>query len=89
MRGKQAHPTREGLDQVSADRAELYRCHPQSRLWVPILVQPLAVNDDILEEADIEIAVLGLKGGIAGDLLGMIMKDLKGWLQEAKCERDK
>ena len=38
IRGKQSHPTREGLDQDSADRAELYRCWPLARLRVPILV---------------------------------------------------
>ena len=79
MRVKQAHPTREGLDQVSEDRAELYRCIPPARLWVPILVHPSVVNDDIPEEADIGIEVLGLKGGRAGGPLVMRVKDLKGW----------
>ena len=45
---------------------ELYRCRPPARLWVPILVHPLEVNDDIPEESEIEIAVLGLKDGRAG-----------------------
>ena len=49
VRGKQTHPTREGLDQGSADRAELYMCRPPAILQVPILVQPPAVNDDIPE----------------------------------------
>ena len=40
--GKHVHPTREGLDQESKVRAELYRCWPPARLKVPILdgVQP-------------------------------------------------
>ena len=39
--------TREGLDQVLADRAELYICRPSEGLRVPLLVQPAAVNNDI------------------------------------------
>ena len=66
MRGKRAHPTREGLDLVSVDRAEIYRCWPPVRLQVPILVQPLAVNDYIPSEAEIYMVVLGLKVGILG-----------------------
>ena len=79
MREKQAHPTKEGLDQVSADREELYICCPPERLWVPILVQPSEVNDEIPQEEDIEIAVLGLKGRRAGGMSGMHAKDLKKW----------
>ena len=88
MRGKQAPPTREGLDQVSADKAELYRCYPPTRICVPILVHPLVVNDYIPEESEIVIAVLGLKVGRAWGPLGMRMKDLKGWQQEAKSKKD-
>ena len=86
MRGEQAHPTRDGLDQVSADREELYRCQPPAILRFPILVQLSAVNDDIPEEAEIEMAVRGLKGGREGVLLGIRAEDLKRWRQEAKRE---
>ena len=64
--GKQAHPTREGLDQESAVRVELYRLRPPARLKVPILVQPAEVNDDVPTEAEGELAVRGIKGGRAG-----------------------
>ena len=53
VRGRQDHPTREGLDQVSVDREELYRCRLPEGLQVPLLVQPLAVNNDIPTEAEI------------------------------------
>ena len=53
VRVKQAHPTREGLDEVSADRVEIYKCLPPEVLWVPLLVQPLDVNDSIPSEAEI------------------------------------
>ena len=75
--GKQAHPTREGLDQESMERAELYRCWPPARLWVPILVQPAVVNYDIAEESEIDMAVRGMKVGKAGGLLGMRADYLK------------
>ena len=35
-------------------------------MWFPILMQLAAVNDDIPAEADIEMAVCGLKVGRAG-----------------------
>ena len=67
-RCKEARPTREGLDQVSADRAELYRCRPPEGLWVPLLLQPSVVSDDIPSEAEIEMAVKRLKVRRAGGL---------------------
>ena len=81
MRGKQSHPNREGLDQESAERAELYRLWPPARLQVPILVHSAAVNDEIPEEAEIEMAVRGLKGGKEGGPSGMRAEDQKGWRQ--------
>ena len=88
MRGRQDHPTREGLDQVSADRAELYICRLPEVIQVFLLVQPLAVNDDIPTETEIEMAVLGLKRGRAGVPPGMLLEYLQGWLKEAKTEKD-
>ena len=46
------------------------------------------VNDEIIEEAEIEISVLCLKGGISGGLPGMHAKDLEGWQQKSKREKD-
>ena len=74
----------EVLDQESEDRAELYRCRPLVRIKVPILVQPVAVNNDIPAEEEIELAVWGMKCGRAGGLLVMRAEDLKGWRKEAK-----
>ena len=88
VRGRQAHPTREGLVQVSADRAEIYIYWTSEGLRVPLLVQPAAVNDDIPAEAEIEMLMQGLKSGRAGVPSGMCTDDLKGWLREAKCKKD-
>ena len=53
VRGRQAHPTREGLYQVSADRADLYICWTPEGLRAPLLVHPEDINYDIPSEADI------------------------------------
>ena len=53
---------------MSADRAELYRCRPPEGLWVPLLLQPSVVSDDIPSEAEIEMAVKRLKVRRAGGL---------------------
>ena len=79
VRGKQAHPTREGLNQEFVERVELYRCRPPARIWLPILVHLVVVNNDIMVEVYIEMVVQGIKGGRSGGASGMIAEDLKGW----------
>ena len=88
VRVKHAHPTREGLDQDLAVRSELYRFRPPTRLKVTILVQQTEVNDDVPTEAEVELAVWGLKGGRAGGPSGMREEDLKGWRKETKWKKD-
>ena len=66
VRGRQAHPTKEGMDQVSEYRAEIYICWPPEGLQNPLLVHQEAVNNDILAEAENEMAVRGLKEGRSG-----------------------
>ena len=87
MQGNQVHPTREGLDQESAVRVELYICRTLKRLKVPILVQMAAVNDEVPTEAEVDLSVRELKGGRAGGPSGIRTEDLKGWRKEAKQER--
>ena len=48
----------------------------------------MAVNYDIPAEADIEMTVIGLKGGRVRGLLGMRAEDMKEWLREDKREKD-
>ena len=86
-RGKQSHPTREGLNKQLAVRAELYICRPPTRIKVPILVQPEAVKDDVLTEAESELAVQGMKFVRAGGPFRMIAEDLKEWRNEDKREK--
>ena len=84
---KGSHPFREGLDQVTTERVEIYRCRLPEGLWVILLVQLEEVDDGIPSEAEIELAVRGLKRGRASGLSGMHTEDLKGWLQEYNCNK--
>ena len=51
-------------------------------------MQPAAINDDIMTEADIDLVVWGMKGGGSGGPSGMRAEDLKGWRKEANHEKD-
>ena len=76
------------MDQESAFRAELYRCWISTRLKVPILVQLTEVNGGVSTEAEVKLAVRGLKGRRSGGLSGMREEDLKGWRKRAKQEKE-
>ena len=65
-------------------RLELYRCWPPARIKVPILVQPAAVNNGAPTEAEVKMAVWGLKRGRKGGPSGMREEDLKGCRKESK-----
>ena len=53
-----------------------------------MLVQLSAVNNDIPVEAEIEIVVQGMKGGIEGGPSGMREEELKGWRKKSKREKE-
>ena len=73
----------EALYQVSTEREELYICRLMEGLRVPLLVQPVYIEDGVPTESDIAVKVRVLKGGRSGGLPGMSAEDLKGWLREA------
>ena len=64
--GFQAQPSREHMDSIATERADLYRCSPHEGLWVPILVTLAAVEDNILGEEEVAQAVRSLKRGRSG-----------------------
>ena len=70
------------------ERVYLYRCSIPEGLRVTTLVTPVAVDDKITSEAEIEQAVRDLKKGRAIRPSGMSVEDLKGCLQEATQERN-
>ena len=45
------------------------------------------VSDEVPTEAEVDMAVQGLRTGRAGGPSGMILGYLKGWLKEAKWEK--
>ena len=59
--GRQAPPYMKGLDQVTMERAELYRCRLLEGLCLPLLVGPAEVDDGITSEAEIDSEMRGLK----------------------------
>ena len=80
MRGVQAPPTMEALDEVTVERSELYRCRPLEVLRVPLLVRQVGIEDGIPTEAELAEVARELKGGRSGGPLGMRIEDFKGWL---------
>ena len=77
VRGINPPTTRYVLDQVSAERADIYRCRPTEGLQVPLLVRQFDIEYGIPTEAEVEASVRVLKGGRKGVLSGMHAEDLK------------
>ena len=86
--GGQSPPSREHLNRIAMERADIYRCIPPEGLRVSIIMMPAAVDDGLLEEANIDQSVRGLKGGRAGSLSGIQAYDLKRWLRETSLEKN-
>ena len=78
MSGQKTPSTKEALDEVSKERAELYMWRPPEGLRVPLLVRESDIEDGISTEAEVAAAVRGLKGGRAEGLPGMRTEYLKG-----------
>ena len=64
--GAQAPPTTEEIDDITAERVELYRCRKPEGPKFPLLVQKSDIKDRIPTEAEVAEAVQGLKGVRAG-----------------------
>ena len=84
----QTPPSTEALDQVSTDRADLYRCRTPEGLRVPLLVCQSDIKDGLTTEAEVSVPVRVLEGSIAGGPPGMRTEDLKGWIMEATCKKE-
>ena len=57
----QAPPTTEALDEVTVERAELYRRRPPEGLKFQLLVRQADIEEGIPTEAEVAEAVRGLK----------------------------
>ena len=62
---------REGLEQITIEREDIYRCRSLEGLRSPNLVTPVMEDNRITLEAEIEQAVRDLKRGRAGGLYSM------------------
>ena len=82
MKVRDPPQTREALEKVTTERADIYICRPLEGMRVPLMVQSAEVDDGIPLELEIELAVRSLKGGRAGGLLIMCAEDMKGCQQE-------
>ena len=78
MKVREPPQTREALEKVTTERADIYICRPLEGMRVPLMVQSAEVDDGIPLEVDIELAVQVLKRGRTGGILSMCAEDLKG-----------
>ena len=69
------------MDYIATEREKLYRFRHPEGLQVPIMLTPVAVDNGVLEESELERAVRCLKGGRPGGPSGIQAEDLNGWLR--------
>ena len=86
--GSPSYPTREGLEQTSTPREDLYRWQPLGGEPIPILVQPVSIAEGPLEGEEITAEVRKIRTGRAGGPSGMKAEHHKTWLREATREKD-
>ena len=73
-------PARATLEQITAERVNLYIYVSSPGDNIPITVAPAEVNDSVPTEDEIEDAVKKLRRNRSGGLSGMRADRLKGWL---------
>eukprot|EP00978_Attheya_sp_CCMP212_P028132 scaffold96327_cov32-Attheya_sp.AAC.1 len=79
-------PSRDTLEKVTAESIALYRKEAPPGESIPILVEPVAVSDEIPEMEEIAEAVRKLRNNRAGGPSGIRGEHLKGWLAKAELE---
>ena len=75
------------LDQIKAERVELYSYVPSLGKNIPVIVKPVKVDDLVPTEKEIEKVVKKLRQNRSGGPLGMQDKHLKGRLAASKRGR--
>ena len=76
------------MEKQTQDREELYAREEPPGAPIPINVEGFAIEDGVLEDGEIRVAVRKLNNGRAGGTAGMRGEDLKRWLQGAEDEED-
>ena len=87
-KGHRDPPNREGLEQISTLREDLYRQRPPEGEPIPILLQMLSIVDGTPEGGEIAASVHKLRAGRAGGPSGMKEEHPKTWLREETREKD-
>ena len=64
-------PTREGLEQTSTLREDIYRRRPQEGEAIPVLVQQVSITDGTMEGEEVAVAVKILQMGCTRGLSNM------------------
>ena len=76
------------LEQITAERVELYSYAPPPGVNTPISVEPLPVDESVPTEEEIERAVKRLQNHRSRGPLGGRAEHLKGWLAAARKKEE-
>jgi hypothetical protein len=79
-------PSWDTLEKVTAEREDLYRKETPPGESIPIMVEPVAVSDEIPAMEEIAEAVKKLRNNRSGGPSGIRGEHLKGWLARAHLE---
>ena len=77
-------PARVTIEQITAERVALYSRVPSPGDNIPVAIEPFEVEDSVMEEGGIELAVKRLCNNRSGGLSRMQAEYLKGWLAAAR-----
>ena len=80
--------TREGLENISAEREEVYGQYPLVDELILIIIQPVAIPDEPSGGGNIMEVVRGLHTGRSVIPSGMWEELMKAWIQEETWEKD-
>ena len=78
---------RDMLDQITAERVDLYSYVTSPGENILVTLKPMEVNDSVPTEEEIEEAVKKLRRNKYGGPSGMLAEHLKGWLTASKREK--
>ena len=88
VKGHQAPPTSEGLEQTATLQEDLYRQRLPEGESLPIMMQLVSIADGTPKGEEIMVSVQKLRTGRAGEPSGMKAEHLNTWLREATREKD-
>jgi hypothetical protein len=84
----QAKPCYQTMERQTSKRVDLYARRKSPGDPLPILVNPVEIDNNPLEDGKIWSAVVRLSNGRAAGALGMRAEDVKGWLSGIRDEEN-